>query len=422
MEDAQRRVLEHVDRNWDREVEFLRGMVRRPSTLGNEALVQRFIAEELAGMGLVTDVWQIDHAEIAALPGYSPVEWSFDGRPNVATSWKAPSGGGRSLILNGHIDVVPSTPDHHWTHDPWGGEVADGRMYGRGAADMKSGVAAMIYAVRAIREAGVELAGDVSLETVIEEECTGNGTLAARARGYEADAAIIPEPLGQTALEAQVGVMWARVTVRGKGAHAERASESVNAILKAYPLIEAVKELEERVNNPEDRIRQFEGSLHPLNYNVGIIQGGDWTSSVPEECTFEVRISAYPGEDLGEVQSRFKSHLLEAAKKDPWLLENPPEVSFYAFRAEGCIVDRNEPIFSALQEHHRSVMEKDLEYFSFTGTTDVRFFNLYRDTPATCYGPTGANLHAPDEWVDLDSVKDVTKVLALTVMGWCGVA
>jgi acetylornithine deacetylase len=422
VDDTQRRVLNHVERNWDREVEFLRGMVRRPSTLGNEALVQRFVAEELQGMDLEADVWQIDHAEIAVLPGYSPVEWSFDGRPNVATTWKSSSGGGRSLILNGHVDVVPSTPEHHWTHDPWGGEVADGRMYGRGAADMKSGVAAMIYAVRALREAGVELAGDVSLETVIEEECTGNGTLAARARGYEADAAIIPEPLGQTALEAQVGVMWARVTVRGKGAHAERASESVNAILKAYPLMSAVKELEQRVNDPKYRIPQFQGSPHPLNYNVGIVQGGDWTSSVPEECTFEVRISAYPGEDLGEVQSRFKSHLAEAASRDPWLSENPPEVSFYAFRAEGCIVDRNEPVFSALQEHHRSVMEKDLEFFSFTGTTDIRFFNLYRSTPATCYGPVGANLHAPDEWVDLESVKDVTKVLALTVMGWCGAA
>ena len=422
MDDAQRRVLDHVERNWEREVEFLRGMVRRPSTLGNEALVQGFIAEELADMGLEADVWQIDHAEIAALPGYSPVEWSFDGRPNVATTWKSSSGGGRSLILNGHIDVVPSTPEHHWTHDPWGGDVVDGRMYGRGAADMKSGVAAMIYAVRALRDAGVELSGDVSLETVIEEECTGNGTLAARARGYEADAAIIPEPLGQTALEAQVGVMWARVTVRGKGAHAERASESINAILKAYPLMSAVKELEERVNDPKYRIPQFQGSPHPLNYNIGIVQGGDWTSSVPEECTFEVRISAYPGEDLGEVQSRFKAHLAEAASRDPWLSENPPAVSFYAFRAEGCIVDRNEPIFSALQEHHRSVMEKDLEFFSFTGTTDIRFFNLYRGTPATCYGPVGANLHAPDEWVDLESVKDVTKVLALTVMGWCGAA
>jgi acetylornithine deacetylase len=422
MDATERRVIEQVERNWEREVEFLRGMVRRPSTLGNEALVQRFVAQELEKMGLETDVWEINHAEIARLPGYSPVEWSFAGRPNVAATWKSSSASGRSLVLNGHVDVVPATPEHHWTHDPWGGEISDGLMYGRGAADMKSGVAAMIYAVRALREAGVQLTGDVTLETVIEEECTGNGALAARARGYGADAAIIPEPLGQTALEAQVGVMWARVTVRGRGAHAERASESVNAILKAYPLIRAVKELEETVNKPSVRHPLFKDNAHPLNYNVGVVRGGDWTSSVPEECTFEVRISCYPDESLEEVEIRFKEHLLSAAKSDEWLSENPPEISFYAFRAEGCTVDRNEPIFASLQEHHRSVTGKALEFFSFTGTTDIRFFNLYHGIPATCYGPIGANLHAPDEWVELTSVKEVTKVLSLAMMEWCGVA
>ena len=421
MDDVRRRVLDKVDENWEREVEFLRGLVRRPSTLGNEAVVQRFVAEELRELGLEPDVWQIEHAQIASMPGYSPVEWSYEGRPNVAAVWRSSSGGGRSLALNGHIDVVPATPEHHWTYDPWGGEVADGRMYGRGAADMKGGVAAMIYAVRALREAGVELKGDVTLETVIEEECTGNGALAARARGYGADAALIPEPFGRRLLEAQVGVMWARVTVRGKGAHAERASASVNAVLKACRLLEAVKELEERVNEPADRHPLFEGVEHPLNYNIGIVRGGDWASSVPEECIFEARLSCYPGEDLEEVGSRFRNHLLEAAKADPWLSENPPEVSFYAFRAEGCVVDSDEPIVQAMQGCDREVTGEEPGFFSFTGTTDARFFNLYHGMPATCYGPAGANLHAPDEWVDLESVREVTKVLALSTINWCGV-
>lgn len=105
MNEVGRRVLEKVDENWEREVGFLRGLVRRPSTLGNEAIVQRFVAEELGGMGLEPDAWQIDQAEIAGLPGYSPVEWSYEGRPNVAAVWRSPSGGGRSLLLNGHVDV-----------------------------------------------------------------------------------------------------------------------------------------------------------------------------------------------------------------------------------------------------------------------------------------------------------------------------
>jgi acetylornithine deacetylase len=280
----------------------------------------------------------------------------------------------------------------------------------------------MVCAVRALREAGIELAGDLTLEMVIEEECTGNGALAARARGYGADAAIIPEPFGDRALESQVGVMWARVTVRGKGAHAERASASVNAVLKACKLVEAVKELEAEVNYPSGRHPLFEGIEHPLNYNVGIMRGGDWASSVPEECVFEVRISCYPGENLAAVEARFKDHLFQAAKTDPWLAENPPDVAFYAFKAEGCVVGRDEPIIATLRECHEESTGRALGLFSFTGTTDARFFNLYHDIPATCYGPAGANLHAPDEWVDLVSVREVTKVLALIAMDWCHTA
>ena len=420
MDATEQRVTAQIDRNWDREVEFLRGMVRRPSTLGNEAHVQRFIAEELRGMGLEPDVWEIDHAEIARLPGYSPVEWSYAGRPNVAAVLKSSSSGGRSLVLNGHVDVVPATPEHHWTVDPWGAEILGSRMYGRGAADMKAGVAAMVYATRALMEAGVGLAGDLVLQTVIEEECTGNGALAALARGYGADAAIIPEPFGRRLLEAQVGVMWARVTVKGKGAHAERASDSVNAVLAALPLLNAVKELEAEVNDAPGRPPQFEGVKHPLNYNVGIMRGGDWASSVPEECVFEVRISCYPGESLEEVEARFKTRLLKAASKDPWLSDNPPDISFYAFRAEGCSIDPNEPVAASLLKSHRRITGTEPSFFSFTGTTDARFFNLYYGIPATCYGPVGANLHAPDEWVDLESVRQVTKVLALTIVDRCG--
>src|SRR5829696_8984344 len=241
---AHRRVLDAVDGNWDREVEFLRGLVTRRSTLGNEAQVQRFVAAELADLGLEPDMWDVDGARIARLRGYGPVEWSFSGRPDVGARWASASDGGRSLVFQGHIDVVPATPEHRWTRDPWAGEVAGGRMWGRGAADMKAGVAAMIFATRALREAGVTLRGDLSLVTVIEEECTGNGALSALDRGYSADAAIIPEPFGLQALEAQVGVLWARVTVHGKGAHAERASEVVNAVVKAARVIDAVVEIE----------------------------------------------------------------------------------------------------------------------------------------------------------------------------------
>jgi acetylornithine deacetylase len=420
MDNVETLVLRGVEQNWKREVGFLRNLVRQRSTLGNEADAQRVVAAELREMGLDVDWWQVNHAAIATLPGYSPVEWSYEGRPNVAATWRSPSNDGRSLILNGHIDVVPATPEHHWTYDPWDGQVADGRMYGRGAADMKAGIAAMVYAVRALREADIRLKGNVTLETVIEEECTGNGTLATLARGYTADAAIIPEPFGQVGLEAQLGVMWARVTVRGAAAHVERADEAVNAITKAYWLIQAIEELEAEVNALEDRPPHYRNIPHPLNYNVGTIKAGDWPSSVPSECTFEVRIAAYPGADLDEVQTQFRTRLAESSERDAWLLENPPQVDFYAIRGEGCVVDRNEELFLSLEGAHKKITRKHLDFIAFTGLSDIRFFNLYHDTPATCYGPAAGNLHAPDEWVNLTSLEATTKVLALTIMDWCG--
>jgi acetylornithine deacetylase len=422
MTEVRERVLDAVDSGWEREVEFLRGLVQRRSVLGEEAAVQAFIAAELGAMGLDVDTWEIDHAAIARLPGYGPVEWSYEGRPNVAARWPAVDEGGRSLVLQSHVDVVPATPEGHWTHAPWAGDVTDGRMWGRGAADMKSGIAAMVYAVRALREAGVRLRGDLALVTVIEEECTGNGALSALDRGYSADAAIIPEPLGRTALEAQVGVTWARIAVRGQGAHAERASAAQNAVIKAARVIEAVRDVEARANRERERPPQFAGHEHPLNYNVGIIRGGDWTSSVPEACTLEVRLGLFPGEDMRAVQDEFRAQLLAAVADDPWLAEHPPDVTFYAFQADGCVIPRDTPIVGALAAAHRELAGGELELLSFTGTTDARFFNLFYDTPCTCYGAVGGNLHAPDEWVDLDSVREVTKVLALTAIDWCGAA
>ena len=199
-------------------------------------------------------------------------------------------------------------------------------MYGRGAADMKSGVVAMLGAVRVLRDAG--LRGDIRIETVIEEECTGNGAAACRARGPRTDAALIPEPFNHAALVAQVGVLWARVTVEGRAAHAERADQAENAALKALPVIEAIKALEAEVNA---------ASALRLNYNVGVVRAGDWASSVPEECVLEVRLAAQPGEDLEAVKARFESAV-------------DARVEWRGFHAHGFEITRDEPIFAALGE------------------------------------------------------------------------
>lgn len=387
-----------VDAGWSRQLALLRELVRAPSTLGNELAAQEIVAEELRSIGLEPLLWDVD----PGVPGASPPLIGYSGRPNV-TARLAGSGGGRSLTFNGHIDVVPATPEHRWSYDPWGAEIEGGRMFGRGAADMKAGIVAMLGAVRALRDVG--LRGDVLVETVIEEECTGNGATACRARCPRTDAALIPEPFNHAAMEAQVGVLWARLTVHGKAAHAERADQAVNAIMAALPVIERIKALEAEVNR-EPRSRWFADHAHPLNYNVGVIGGGDWASSVPEECVLEVRIAADVDADLDEVMARF-----EAAVRVP--------VEWRGFRAHGFGLERSSPIFDVLGRAHWTVHESELEWLAFTGTTDARAFVVHEGVPATCYGPIGGNLHAPDEWVDLESVRETTHVLALAAAEWC---
>ena len=388
-----------VEAGWEHQLELLRELVQAPSTLGNERAAQEIVARELRSLGLAPDVWDV--SELG--PGSSPPLLDYAGRPNV-TAVLAGTGGGRSLTFDGHIDVVPAGVEHRWSYDPWGATVDGGRMYGRGAADMKAGVVAMLGAVRALRDAG--LRGDVWIETVIEEECTGNGAAACRARLPRTDAALIPEPFGHAALEAQVGVLWATVVVSGRAAHAERADQAENAALKALPVIEAIRSLEAAVN-AEDRSSWFAAHPHPLNYNIGVVRAGEWASSVPEECRLEVRLAAHPGADLDAVRARFEAAV-------------GAQVEWRGFQAHGFGIDRSEPLFDVLGRAHTAVHGAALEYLAFTGTTDARAFVVHSGVPATCYGPLGGNLHAPDEWVDLDSVRDTTLVLALTAAEWCG--
>ncbi|WP_028062974.1 ArgE/DapE family deacylase [Solirubrobacter soli] len=380
-----------VEAGWDHQLELLTALVRSPSTLGRERDAQELVAAELADIGLSPQMWDV--AEIG--PAGSPPLIDYTRRPNV-TALRRGTGGGRSLTFNGHIDVVPVGVERNWSYDPWGATVDGDRMYGRGAADMKAGVVAMLGALRALRD--VELRGRICVESVIEEECTGNGAAACRARGPRTDAAVIPEPFNHLALREQVGVLWATVTVTGKAAHAERAHEASNAVVNALPVIERIRELE-RIVNVNAPLR--------LNYNVGVVRAGDWASSVPEECVLEVRLAASPGEDLAAVRERF-----EAAVGAP--------VQWRGFQARGFSLAGTEPIFDVLGRAHTAVHGEPLELLAFTGTTDARAFVVHDETPATCYGPIGGNLHAPDEWVDLESVKATTLVLAQFAAEWCG--
>jgi len=407
-----------VDALWDEQLEFLRGLVRIPSVLFAEADAQRLMARTMRQMGLETDVFEADPGELCHLPGYSPVEWGYRGRPQVVGRLRSPIGTGRRLVLNGHVDVVSPEPVRLWSRDPWGAEVVAGRMYGRGVLDMKAGVSASVFAVRALARAGVVLAGDILLESVIEEECTGNGTLACLARGYVGDGALVAEPSSEGCQAGELGVLWLRAVVTGAPGHVLEASAHVNAIEKCYELIGALRRLEAQWN--ADRHPAYRDVEHPIHFNPGVIRGGDWPSTVPAECEVTVRLAFYPGMSPEAAKAAVLDHLRAWFATDPWLAEHPPEITWYGHHDEGYLAPPDDPAIAAVQAAHRQVTGRDAPITLGTAVTDARFWPLYHGLPATCYGPSGGAMHGIDEWVDLASLRTVTKTVALAALNWCG--
>ncbi|AKI00225.1 acetylornithine deacetylase or succinyl-diaminopimelate desuccinylase [Hoeflea sp. IMCC20628] len=418
-------ILKAVDAVFDREIKFLAELTSHPSTRGNEQSAQDFMAGELAARGYEVDRWTIDVADIARLPGFSPVIGNYEDAVNVVGTHRTKGGNGKSLILNGHIDVVPEGPLDMWDTPPYEPRIEDGWMYGRGAGDMKAGLASNLFALDALRHMGFAPAGDVFIQSVVEEECTGNGALACLQRGYKADAALIPEPFEEKLVTAQLGVLWFQVHLKGIPVHVAYAGSGSNAIEAAIPLIAALHEMEHRWNEPERRHGAYAGHNHALNLNIGKIKGGDWTSSVPAWCVFDVRMGLFPGQNLDEAKREIEAVLAEAAKSHPFLSKNAPEIVYHGFHAEGYALSEDSSAdavqaISALEHAHHTVTGASLDKIAITATTDARFFGLYADTPALVYGPRAESIHGFNERVELESVRRVTQATALFIANWCG--
>ncbi len=418
--DLRNKILRAVDAGFDDQLRFLADLTRLPSLRCQEAPAQDFMAAALRARGLTVDRWQLRVEDIQHLPGFSPVVVSYDDAWNVVGAHR-PAGAaqGRSLILNGHIDVVPTGPLDMWRHPPFEPRIADGWMSGRGAGDMKAGLSANLFALDALARLGLAPAAELYLQSVIEEECTGNGALACLQRGYRAEAALITEPSGERLGAAQVGVMWFQVRVRGKPAHVAYASTGANAIEACFPLITALHALEARWN--ENKHPAFAEHAHPINFVVSRIEGGDWTSSVPSWCTFDMRIGLYPGQDLAAVRAEVEATLAAAARQDAFLAQNPPRVVYHGFQAEGYVLQKDTEAQRLLERCHAAVSGAALGQRAGTGTTDARFYGLYAGIPALVYGPNAENIHAFDERVELESLRRVTQAVALFVAEWCGV-
>ena len=412
MDDREKKIISAVDSLADDIIGFTRRLVAEKSVLGAEASVVDVMEQELSGLGLAPRRIPIVPDKLRECPGFAPVPWTYDeGRENLVAVRPADAEGGKSALFNGHLDVVSPEPVEFWDRDPFDPVIKDGWLYGRGSGDMKSGVAAMTYAVRAVDRAGFGLKAPVTVNAVIEEECCGNGALASVLDGCDAEAVLIPEPFGPVIYAAQVGVLWFKVKVKGVPVHVQAAPAGTNAIEKSYLLISALRRLEEELNQA-DRPAEYRGLNHPLNLNIGIFNGGDWPSTVPAIAEFHGRLSFFPGMSYQDVRRRIETTLAEAAKGDDWLAVNPPRLDFYGFRSEGHAIDLDHPVFKELSGCHESLTGQKAATYISTCTTDLRAFHFYGRGHGTCFGPTAENIHGANERVNIESVLHTARAYA----------
>ena len=402
--------------NAERTFGFLERLVAAPSVLGSEQAAQEVLAAELDELGFELERLPIP-SDIEGLPGAGVSSVTYEHRYNLVAR-RSGDLERPSLLLNGHIDVVPAAESALWTTPPFEPVRRDGWLYGRGAGDMKCGFAMGVLAIRAILEVAPDaVSGALTMVAAIEEECTGNGSLATAHQGVLADAVLLMEPTDLEMLLGGVGVLWLEVTVAGRSAHASSADGAVNAIEAALPLITALRAFERDLNETESDSR-IAGTDHPFALNVGRFSGGDWASSVPAIARFEIRVGFPLGWSAAQAEARVRSCIEDAARRNVWLAEHPPEVRASGFRAEGYDLPADATLARLLAAAHRSAHGVEPRPSVIGATTDARtYINRYA-IPAICYGPRTARIHGIDEAVELASIVDGARTLARFLVGW----
>ena len=409
-----------VEEGFAEQIEFTKALVRFPSTRGREQEVVEFVAAELARRGYEMDRFEMDRAAIEAHEGAGKYSPEHSTAQIVVGTHRPRQEVGRSLILQAHVDVVPAGPEDMWRHPPFEPHVEGDWLYGRGGADMKAGQAQIFFALDALRRAGFVPAARVHLQTVVEEESTGNGALMTYLRGYDAEAVLIPEPEEEMLVRANVGTLWFQVEVRGMPVHVREMGSGANAIDAAYRVIGALRQLEEAWNAEKAEHRLFEEVEHPINLNIGRIEGGDWASSVPAWCRVDCRIAIYPGIKAAEAAREIEETIRAFAEADPYLKAWPPRVTFNGFFAEGYALEPGSEAEAVLSAAHHAATGEELESFVTPGYLDCRVYQLYNRIPSLCYGPISENIHGVDERVSVESLRRTTTTMALFIAEWCG--
>ncbi|HEX5188651.1 MAG TPA: M20/M25/M40 family metallo-hydrolase [Streptosporangiaceae bacterium] len=388
---------------------FLERLVTEPSTVGAERGAQDIVAAELAGLGFTVSELAIPDETADGAPA-GVAQGPYAGRPNVLG--RLNPGGGPALLLNGHVDVVPAEAEL-WESDPFTPVRSGGWLTGRGAGDMKGGFALGLLAVAGLQRAMPgALAGELSFLSVIEEECTGNGTLAACQAGVLADAVIVLEPTDLDVLLGGVGVLWIEIEITGVPAHAESADRAQNPIRSVPAILRALARFEDTLNGDTAHDPGFAGIARPYNVNPGIVWAGDWASSVPGRARLGVRVGFPRAWSPDEAFTRVSAAVLEAGAEDQWLADHPPAIRPTGFRAEGHLLPARHWLAEAMARAHEAATGSPPELAAIGATTDARYYLNQFSTPALAYGPRARNIHALGEAVDLASIVTGAKALA----------
>lgn len=419
--DQRQAIVDAVDRAFDEQVQFTRELLCLPSLRGQESAAQDMLEARMRALGLDIDRWTLDPEEIATHPGAGAVDVPYDTTEVVVGSLPAADDDARSLILNGHVDVVPVGDVAQWAREPFDPIVEGDWLYGRGAGDMKAGLVANLFALAALRTAGLRPEGRLHVQSVPEEESTGNGTLSALQRGYIADAVLISEPSGQETLRAHVGVIWFAIEVRSRAAHVFEMQAGSNAIDVAYGVVTALRGLEARWNEQAASSASFGAMRHPINLNVGTFHAGEWPSTVPDTCTVGLRVSLLPESDVEQVWAEIQDCVAGALPTEVAASGVSVEVRKHGFFSDGYILEPGSEAEAVLARSHEHVTGGPLGEIVMPGYTDCRVYGLFADTPSLMYGPRAERLHAVDERVSLSSLRETTKTIALFVAEWCGV-
>lgn len=431
---AQADAAAEFEESLDRKLESLRPylirtlqqLVRTPSEnlppSGNENACQRYVAAELKKLGLSPDVYPL--TEVDALrdhPEYWPRR-EYVNRPNTNAVLRGT--GGRSLILSGHIDTVPADTPVEWTREPFGAVIENGRLYGRGAWDMKAGVAMNLTVFRALHELGARPGGDLIFETVVDEEFGGvNGTLAGRLRGYVADAAIITEPTDLKICPAQRGGQVVHVELRGAGGilssgeTAGRVTEQLAHILAAVPAFAEARQGRVAVDP------YFAGCAEPFAAWVTNIATGKWGWTQPitvaERCRVEIYFQTMPNETGEDARADFQNWWEATLNARPDLFRNRPQFQFPMRWLPGCSIASDHPLVAELGCAARSA-GYEAPVVGLDAPSDMYIFQKCFKIPALMWGPVGGNAHQADEYVELESLFQAARVLLRMIHRWCG--